>query len=122
MRANRWEASIMQSGIRLAASVITTCVVLASATPLAAAAPSDDACALVTSAQVTAAVKTSVGAGTYVTPTYKKTCTWAVSQPAAQGVKVVTVSFEAPAMFAGGMKAGRNPGVSVVPVNGLGES
>src|ERR1044071_1318817 len=100
MRANRREASTMHSGIRLVASGITTFVVAASAAPPAAAATTDDACSLVTSAQVSSAVKTSVGAGTYTTPTYKKTCTRTVSPPAAQGVKVVTVSFESPAMFA----------------------
>ncbi len=52
------------------------------------AAPPEDACALLTADQVSRAVRASVGNGTYVTPTFKKTCTWT-----APG-KIVTLSFQ----------------------------
>ena len=82
----------------------------------------DEACSLLTPAQVSAATNTPVGDGTYLMPTFRKTCTWTVTHPGPQGVKIVTVSFESLDMLAGGMKAGRNPGVSTTPVSGMGDS
>lgn len=68
------------------------------AAPSASAAP-DDACTLLTQAQVSAAVGTPVGAGSHVTPTFLKTCTWTPSGGSASGVKAVTLSFQAAAAF-----------------------
>jgi hypothetical protein len=82
----------------------------------------DEACSLLTAAQVGAATNTTVGDGTYLMPTFRKTCTWTVTHPGPQGVKIVTVSFETLDMFDGGMKAGRNVGVAATPVSGLGDS
>jgi len=62
------------------------------AVSLASAAPSNDACALVTQDQVSAAVGASVGAGTHVTPTYVKTCTWTPSS-ASKDLSSVTISY-----------------------------
>jgi hypothetical protein len=62
--------------------------------PPAGAAPSDDACSLLTQAQVSAVVGVPVGAGTHVTPTYVKTCTWTPASGASQDVKAVTISFQ----------------------------
>jgi hypothetical protein len=81
-----------------------------------------DACSLLTTAQVSAATDTPVGDGVYMMPTFRKTCTWTASQPAPQGVKIVTVSFEGLDMFTGGMNASRNPGVSTTAVSGIGDS
>ncbi len=65
----------------------------------AAAAPSDDACALVTEGQVSAALGVSMGAGSHVTPTYLKTCTWTASG-GAKGI-TVTLSLQPGNSFAG---------------------
>jgi len=108
----------MYSRICLIATFMAGNAVALSATPDMA----DNACSLVTSAQVSAATNTQVGEGTYLMPTFRKTCTWTVSHPLPQGVKIVTVSFETLDMFAGGMKAGRTPGVSSTPVSGLRDS
>jgi hypothetical protein len=82
----------------------------------------DEACSLLTSAQVSAVTNTPMGEGVYMMPTFRKTCTWTASHPAPEGVKIVTVSFEGLDMFTGGMKAGRNPGVSATAVSGVGDS
>jgi hypothetical protein len=94
------------------------------ATAAVSAAPgvADDACSLITADQVSAATRTPVGDGAYLMPTVRKTCTWAAIHPVAQGVKIVTVSFESLDMFAAGMTAGRNAGVTATPVSGLGDS
>ena len=47
------------------------------------AAEADDACVFLTTAQVSAAVGVAVSDGTYVTPTFKKTCTWTAHDPQA---------------------------------------
>ncbi len=73
------------------------------AAPSASAAPPDDACSLLTQAQVSAAVGVSVGAGSHVTPTYLKTCTWTPLGEPAKGVKAVTLSLQA----ADGYEAGK---------------
>ena len=108
----------MLSKTCLIALCIGGVTVAVSATPV----PGDDACSLITTAQVSAATNTALGDGVYMMPTFRKTCTWTASHPAPQGVKIVTVSFESLEMFAGGMKAGRNPGVSSTVVGGLGDS
>lgn len=72
------------------------------AVPRASAAPPEDACALLTAAQVSSVVGATFGAGTHVTPTYVKTCTWTATAAAANGSKyTVTVSYQAAQGFAG---------------------
>ena len=63
-------------------------------------AASDDACQLVTQAQVSAAVGVPVGAGTHVTPTFLKTCTWTASGNN-KDVSNVTISFQPAQSFNG---------------------
>ena len=58
-----------------------------------------DACKLLTTAQVSAAVGFSVGEGTHVTPTFVKTCTW--SAPGGGGVQTVTLNLQTGAFFDG---------------------
>ncbi len=67
--------------------------------PLAAHADTD-ACTLATPAQVGAAVHVAVGAGTHVTPTFVKTCTW--TPTASSSVRAVTVNLQTPAFYDGG--------------------
>jgi hypothetical protein len=90
--------------------------------PTVTAAAPEDACALLTAAQVGSAVGTPMNEGAYTTPTFKKTCTWTAAHAGANGVKIVTVWFEGVEMFAGGLKAARNPGVSTSSIGGLGDS
>jgi hypothetical protein len=72
----------------------------ASAWP-AAAQSGPDACALLTPAQIGAAVGTSVGGGQHVTPTYVKTCTWTASGKDPQ-VKIVTLYLQTAEAYDGG--------------------
>lgn len=74
------------------------------AVPSACAAPPEDACALVTQAQVSAAIGVSVDAGTHVTPTFLKTCTWNPSGGATKDVKYVTISFQNAASYDAGKR------------------
>ncbi len=98
-------------GILLSASLM-----LASISP-ASAAPSD-ACTLVTTQQVTAAIGVVMGAGTHVTPTFVKTCTWVSSGDNPH--EIATLSFQDPQAFG----AGRIPivkSITVVPASGIGD-
>ena len=65
----------------------------------ALAAPTD-ACALLTQAQVTAAVSVSLGAGTHVNQTFTKTCTWTPATPGE--VKAVTLNLQTAQEYDGG--------------------
>ncbi len=84
---------------KLAATVATVLLLAAiNATP-AFAAPTD-ACALLTQAQVTAAVGVPVGAGTHVNQTFTKTCTWTPANPGE--VKAVTLNLQTAQEYDGG--------------------
>jgi hypothetical protein len=74
--------------------------------PAASAAPPEDACAFVTSAQVGTAAGAAFDAGTYVTPTFKKTCTWKASKPVSGGSNTITLLIMTQAGFDGGKKFG----------------
>ncbi len=74
----RIEACDTRRKVRLSTVIaaIFFLVALAIIAGSATAGPPEDACSLVTVAQVSGAVSASVGDGSYVTPTFKKTCTW----------------------------------------------
>ena len=81
---------------------LALCAALA---PLVAHAETD-ACTLVTPADVGAAIHVAVGAGTHVTPTFVKTCTWMPTVSAS--VRAVTVNLQTAAFYDGAKKmAGR---------------
>ena len=61
-----------------------------------------DACTLLTPAEVGAAVGVAVTAGSHVTPTYVKTCTWNVS--GSSSVKTVTLFLQTAASYDAGKK------------------
>ncbi len=65
----------------------------------AAAAAPGDACALLSADQVSGVVGVSVGAGAYVTPTFKKTCTWTGSG------MIVTLFLEDLSFYQAGKRA-----------------
>jgi hypothetical protein len=111
----------MPSKICLGA-VIAAIFIVGAATALSAnAAPPEDACSLLTQAQVSAAVSVSVGAGSYVTPTYKKTCTWNATSPVAKSAKYVTLMLEDLDAYDGGKRIGQMKAVSVTSISGIGD-
>lgn len=95
----------MRPIIRRSAPLVLA-TLFAQLTQSVSAAEADDACAIVTTAQVSAAVGVAVGDGTYVTPTFKKTCTW-VPSDSASGIRAITLNLQTPERFAGG-KGGMN--------------
>lgn len=93
------------------------------AVPAAAQADSD-ACAVLTAAQVGAAVGTAVQAGQYVTPTFTRTCTWTPSGKS--DVRAVTLYLQTATAFDGGkrmaaMMAGASGGKGKVQSAGIGD-
>lgn len=95
-------------------------VISATITPSASAA-TDDACSLLSAAQVSAAAAVSVGAGTYVTPTFKKTCTWTPSGDDAKTVQSVTLLLQTTDAFEFGKKLTGAKNVVITSVSGVGD-
>lgn len=86
---------------------------------LANAAPPEDACSLLTQAQVGAALGVPVNPGAYVTPTFKKTCTWNATTG---GGGIVTLHLESLDEFEGGKTmAAMVKSASATPVGGVGD-
>ena len=112
----------LSAGLALNFIIVAALVIAAAAVaPSANAAPTDDACSLLSAAQVSAAVTVSVGAGTYVTPTFKKTCTWTPSGDDAKTVQSVTLLLQSVAAFQTGKTFGQAKSVVITPVTGLGD-
>jgi hypothetical protein len=110
----------MPSKVSLGAVIAATFIFATTTAPStngSPAAPSDDACSLLTQAQVTAAVSVPVGAGQYV-GTYKKTCTWYTTDNAKPEVKYVTLLMQNLDAFQGGKQL---PRVTIVPLSGVGD-
>lgn len=113
----------MKSKTALAA--IVAAVFAFAATP-ALATPPDDACALLTAAQVTSIVGVTVGNGQHVTATYVKTCTWTPTAGASKGLSAVTVSYQSAASFSGAkqmsqaMTANSKPGSNMATTSATG--
>jgi hypothetical protein len=80
-------------------AVAITVLSASTVSQLSFGAAQSDACKLVTTAQVSAAVGFTVGDGTHVTPTFVKTCTWSAS--GGTGVQTVTLLLETGAFFDG---------------------
>jgi hypothetical protein len=76
-------------------SASTLCAAFASFTAYA----DTDACSLLTPAQVSAVIAVPVGAGTHVTPTFVKTCTW--KPTGASDIVAVTVNLQTSAFYDG---------------------
>jgi hypothetical protein len=110
----------MFSTTGLAARVIAALIVSAAMTGSAdAAPPTDDACSLLTTAQVSAALGVPVGAGTTITPTFKKTCTWTA---ATNGGGTVTLNLQSVDQYEGGRKlASYGKSVSSTSIAGVGD-
>src|SRR5260370_13536878 len=85
------------------------------------AAPPGDACALLTPAQVGAALGVPVAAGTYVTPTFKKTCTWNATTT---GSGYVTLMLQDVGAFESGKQLSSMAAATkmvVTPIGGVGD-
>jgi hypothetical protein len=108
----------MASKISLGA-VIAAIFIAGAATPPANAAPPDDACSLLTQAQVSVAVSLSVGAGAYQ-GTYRKTCTWNAVSPATKSAKYVTLLLEGLDAYQAGKLAPVKT-IVVTPISGIGD-
>jgi hypothetical protein len=78
---------------------ITILLLIAVMAPSASAAPSDDACLLITQAQLSEVLGVSMAAGQHTTPTYVKTCTWVPSSGATPTLKFVTLNLESSDKF-----------------------
>jgi hypothetical protein len=90
------------------------------AAPAANAAPTDDACALLTTAQVSSATTVEMNDGTYVTPTFKRTCTWTIKKAAGKTARIVTLYLTAPGIFESAKRPMVNT-IIVTPVTGVGD-
>ena len=89
--------------MKTSATLVAMCgaaYLLCAAVAPGAAQADTDACALLTPAQVRAAVGVTVGKGEHVTPTYVKTCTWRAS--GSSSVKFVTLHLQSSAAYDGG--------------------
>jgi|HubBroStandDraft_2_1064218.scaffolds.fasta_scaffold454862_1 hypothetical protein len=94
-------------------------LIAAAMAPMTNAATPGDACALLSAAQVGAALGVPVGAGTYVTPTFTKTCTWTATT---SGGGSVTLNLQGLDQYEGGKKlASYGKSVSVNVISGIGD-
>ncbi|MFC5526227.1 hypothetical protein ACFPPA_10780 [Rhodanobacter ginsengisoli] len=100
----------------------TLCIasLLLYATVMPSAARADtDACTVLTAAQVGSAIGGSVTAGTHVTPTFVRTCTWNAS--GSSSVKFVTLYLQTAAAYDGGKRMAAEmavAGAGVKPASG----
>ncbi len=109
---------------------------IAFATTLASAgaAPPNDACSLVTQAQVSAALGVAMGAGSHVTPTFLRTCTWNPSGSSGNGVRALTLYIQSADQYeagkqmleqmktmAKGEKHGNSQPPVITPLSGIGD-
>jgi hypothetical protein len=84
----------MRAKTRLGAVLVAIFIGGIITAPAAAAAPPNDACLFLTQAQVSAALGISMAAGTHVSSTILKTCTWEPSEGATKDVKDITFTLQ----------------------------
>lgn len=111
----------MPSRISLGTVIAAALIGGAALAPSANAAIPDDACAQLTSAQVSGAVHVPVGAGAYVTPSFKRTCTWNATNPVPNSTKAVTLLLQGADAFQAGKAMGQAKSVTVTSVSGVGD-
>jgi hypothetical protein len=105
--------------VRLLAMIAATFAAGAAIGPSASAAP-DDACSLLTQAQLSTALSVSFGAGSYISPTDKKTCSWKGTADASKGAKTVTLMLQTLAAYQAG-KSLQVKTIVVTPVSCIGD-
>jgi hypothetical protein len=111
----------MQPRISLAVVLAAIFIACAAVAPSAKAAPPEDACSLLTPAQIGAAIGVPVSAGTYITPTYKKTCTWKATSQVNETTPFVTLMLQDVNGYEGGKRLAAVKTITVTPVSGIGE-
>jgi hypothetical protein len=111
----------MQPRFSLAGVFAAIFIACAAVAPSAKAAPPDDACSLLTAAQIGDAIGVAVSAGTYITPTFKKTCTWKATSPVNKTTPFVTLMLQDLNGYEGGKRLGAMKTITVTPVSGLGD-
>ncbi len=94
----------MHSKTSLGAALAAIFIALATTLASAAAAPPEDACSLVTQAQVSAALGVSMDAGSHVTPTFLRTCTWDPSGSSGNGVSALTLYIQSADQYEAGKR------------------
>src|SRR3984957_11784830 len=103
-------------------TTVALCIAAAAAGTVAQAASPDDACALLAPAQVSGVAGAAFSPGTYVTPTFKTTCTWnATGNVKQQDAKIITLMLEGADAFQAGkqrVQSGTLPGASA---SGIGD-
>lgn len=92
----------MRSKTGLGAALAVMFIALATTLASAAAAPPNDACSLVTQAQVSAALGVSMDAGSHVTPTFLRTCTWDPLGSSGSGVRALTLYIQSADQYEAG--------------------
>ena len=111
----------MCSAIRLALPVAATFIIVTATAQSAIPAPHDDACALLTDAQVSAALSVPVGAGSYQIPTFKKTCSWNSTGNSTKGATSVVLMLEGLDAYQAGKATRQSKTTSVKPISGIGD-
>jgi len=111
----------MPSRISLGTVIAAALIGGAALAPFAKGAIPDDACAQLTPAQVSGAVHVTVGAGTYVTPSFKRTCTWNATNPVPNSTKFVTLLLQGIDAFQAGKAMGQMKSIVVTSVSGVGD-
>ena len=100
-------------------------MVCAALPPAASAAPPTDACALLSTAQLSAALGVPMDAGKYVTPGFLRTCKWTPGGGATPGLKFVTLYLQPADGFDAGksmLQMGQSRGAAVVTtLSGVGD-
>jgi hypothetical protein len=109
----------MRAIYRLFALVVLMTVITIAPVPSTAAASAKDTCSLLTQTQLTDAVGTSMNAGTYVVPGFKRTCTWTLASGATPAVRFLTLDLQAADAYEAGKKLDAQANPTSVP--GLGD-
>lgn len=112
----------IQRGGFFAKFIVGAAIVMISAAiaPTANAA-ADDACSLLSSAQVGAAAGVPFGAGTYATAIFKKTCTWMTSGNDPKTAETITLYLQSVDAFESGKRFGGAKSAAITPVSGIGD-
>src|ERR1700684_3546657 len=109
----------MLSTAGLASRCIAAFVIGAAIAHSANAATAEDACSLLPPEQVSAGIGVPMGDGTYIMPTFKKTCTWNATT---NGGGTVTLNLQSLDQYDGGRKlASYGKSVSATSVGGIGD-
>ena len=100
---------------RLLALVVPVTVITSAPLPSTAAASAKDACSLLTQAQLTDAVGTSMNAGTYMMPGVTRTCSWTLASGATPAMRFLTLDLQVADAYEAGKKLDMQANPTNVP-------